>query len=189
MNAKTLGIATSIAMTLLIPHHNAMAQKTQSSVSAQLVLSSSCMIDASAVNMDFGTYSVGVANQLQLDAGSLKVTCSSGVPYRWGADGGVNWGKTSWTDKRHLTNSTKYLPYDIQLKSSGADVGDKSLNSIDATYTPTATCGTCNSVSATGTGSAQSYPLQANLYINTGPQAVYPAGTYTDTVIFTVVWP
>jgi spore coat protein U-like protein len=157
----------------------ALAGNTSGTADYQVTLVDGCTVDTSAMTTDFGSYFLGDANLVAASAGTVSISCANGLNYAWGINKGVNAPGNQWLRLHDGTGN--YIQY--RLFEGGTELGDIGMNVIDGTYTEQ--WGTFTDRDATGTGAAQTYNLNADVQIN----AATVAGTYTDTVTLTVVWP
>jgi len=177
-NKKLLALATGAA--LLAGAQNGFAAKVSATLDYEVTLSNgTCTV--TAVGKTFDPQPTSVTDRNGLPAGSVEVNCTSGLAYAWGIDGGAHYG-TRFSGYRSMSGPGGDFAYD--LKSGSNRIGDDGLNAKDPSYTDT-TAGV-SSLTATGTGAAQTYPLTADLAFTT--LATKTPGTYTDTVTVTVVF-
>lgn len=134
---------------------------------SKIVISAQCLI-TSANTLDFGTSGVIAAN---IDATTtLSVTCSNQTTYNIGLDSGLNGGGSVTARKMKGGPANELISYSMSTNSA------RSTNWGNTIATDT--------VSATGSGSAQSYTIYGRVPPQTTPQP----GTYTDTVTLTVTY-
>ncbi len=171
--------AIVIGLALVFSGGYALADSTSGTADYSVTLISGCTVDTSSTGTDFGTYFIGDPDLVSAAAGSVSITCANGLNYSWGVDKGINPPGTQWL--RMHDGVGNYIQY--RLFQGGVELGDIGMNAIDATYTER--WATYTDRDATGTGAAQTYNLNADVEISGGTVA----GTYTDTVTVTVVWP
>ena len=177
MTKKLLAIA--IGLTMIFSAGTALADYTTGTADYSVTITAGCVVDTSAMGLDFGSYFVGDPNLVNTAAGTVTITCANLLPYAWGINEGINPG--GGQGPRLHDGSGNYITYDFY--EGGTPLGDVGLTAIDATYTESYT--TWTDRDATGTGIAQNYPLTADVNIN----AATVAGTYQDTITVTVAWP
>lgn len=138
-----------------------------------------CTLNSTGVSGQFGTYPMGSSASItNINLGSLAVTCPATIAYKIGIDKGLH--LTGGIRQMALTGHL--IPYTLKYGNGGAEWGDLGLHDIDSSYTET--FATANAVSGTGTGVAQSFAVYGDANI----QNATAAGTYTDTLIVTLVW-
>ncbi len=124
----------------------------------------SCSISAN--NLNFGTLSVLTANS---DASTtVSVTCSNGVTYQVGLNGGLT-GAVDPT-QRKMASGPNQLTYGLYQDAGRLTPWGETLG-IDT-------------VSGTGSGSAQTLSVHGRVPAQTTP----PAATYSDTVVVTITY-
>ncbi len=160
--AKIL-IAGGVAAMSAASAHAATATNT---FQARITIQNDCEV-TSPTDLDFGTSGLLNANIDQTS--TFVVKCTSGTSYDIGLNAGSTAGGTTTTRKMSdgAGNTVDYQMYSDSGRTS--NWGD--------------TVGT-DTVSATGTGSDQTYTV----YGRVAPQATPPAGNYTDTVTITVTY-
>ncbi|MEZ4526448.1 MAG: spore coat protein U domain-containing protein [Desulfobacterales bacterium] len=171
--------AIVIGLALVFSAGLALAGNTSGTADYSVTLISGCTVDTSAMGTDFGTYFIGDPDLVNAAAGSVTITCANGLNYAWGVNRGINPPGTQWL--RMHDGVGNYIQY--RLFQGGVELGDVGMTAIDPVYTQSWTGFTDRD--ATGTGLPQTYNLNANVEISAGTVA----GTYTDTVTVTVVWP
>jgi spore coat protein U-like protein len=127
-----------------------------------VTLSSSCSV--SAASLSFGN--VGVLNANVDAATNVSVTCTYTTPYQVQLSAGAAPGAT--TTSRAMTNGAAEVFYGL-YQNAGRSTNWGSNLGVDT-------------VSGTGTGSAQSIPVYGRI----PPQTTPTIGTYSDTVVVTV---
>ncbi len=141
---------------------SAQAATSSSSMAVSATVQATCSISANA--LAFGTYS-----SAQLDAAStLSVSCTNTTGYNVGLDAGSGSGAS--VASRKMSNGAQLLSYSVYSDSSRATVWG-------------ATVGT-NTVTGTGTGSAQTINVYGRI-----PAGQLPTpGSYTDTITATITY-
>ncbi|MGE0084583.1 MAG: spore coat U domain-containing protein [Desulfococcaceae bacterium] len=178
MKRKLFAIVIGIA--LVFSAGAALAGITSDTADYSVTLVAGCMIDTTATGTDFGTYLIGSPNLVGTPAGSVTITCNTGINYTWGVNGGINFD--AGAQKLRLNDGFAHY-IDYRLFQNGTQFGDVGMTAIDSSYTQSWTA--LNALTATGNGAAQTYPLTADVDIAVGTVP----GTYNDTVTVTVVWP
>jgi len=136
------------------------ASSVTSTFTARITIQNDCSV-SSPNDLDFGT--VGLLSANVDTSMTFTVTCTNGAAYTIAMDDGQN---ASGSTNR-MTNGSEYVSYELYQDSNYATVWDAS-----------------NTVSSTGTGTAQTFTV----YGRVPPQATPSAGTYTDTVTITVTY-
>ncbi len=140
----------------------AQAASVTSSFQTQITIQDDCEI-SSPTNMNFGT--VGLLKN-NVDASStFVVRCTENTNYTIALDNGQN--ASGGNSRMANSAGTKFVTYELYQDSGRSTLWDDT-----------------NTVSATGTGTDQSYTV----YGRVPPQPTPPAGTYTDTVTITVTY-
>ena len=98
----------------------------------------------------------------------MTAQCTNTTPYNIGLSAGAGTGATVTT--RKMTSGAKTINYSLYRDTPGGAVWGTTIGT--------------NTVSATGTGSAQNTTVHGRV----PPQAVPGAGTFTDTVVVTVTY-
>ncbi len=143
----------------------AQAATATASMPVTITIQNACNVSSVApTTLDFGTQGPLTAN---VDSTStITVTCTSGATY----DVGLSGGGSGDINARVMTNGGNQVGYQLYSDSGRQTVwGD--------------TVGT-NTVSNTGSGTAQTYTVYGRVPAQTTP----PAGTYNDTVTVTVTY-
>ncbi|WFR99185.1 Csu type fimbrial protein [Rhizobium tumorigenes] len=142
------------------------AQTSSSQFNVQMTITSDCQI-TSAGNMDFG--STGVIGSNKDATSAIVVQCTSGTAYNIGLDTGRGVGATVTT--RYMTGpATAKLGYSLFTDTGRTTTWGNTVST--------------NTMSATGTGSTQSYTV----YGRVPPQATPAPGAYTDIVAVTLTY-
>lgn len=128
-------------------------------------ITASCIIN-SAGNLVFPSTGVIAAN---VDATStLSVQCTNTTPYNIGLNAGTGTGAT--VAVRKMTNGAATINYSLYSDSGRTTVWGNTVGT--------------DTVSSTGTGSAQSFTI----YGRVPPQTTPAAATYSDTITVTVTY-
>ena len=98
----------------------------------------------------------------------MTTLCTNTTPYNIGLSAGAGTGATVTT--RKMTSGAKTINYSLYRDTPGGAVWGTTIGA--------------NTLSATGTGSAQNITIHGRV----PPQAVPGAGTFTDTVVVTVTY-
>jgi len=169
-------IATAISSVLFVTAHDALAGQAGSNTTYSLTVTATCSI-TSPNAVSFGTSAASDPAQIDVNAGTVQITCPADKSYAFGVNGGQNY----LTGTHFLKNGSSLIGY--QLKNGNNLLGDVGLNAKDPSYTEGTTENAV--VNATGTGSAQNYPITADI-------AAIPstaiAGIHSDTVTYTVAF-
>ena len=136
------------------------ASPATSTFTARITIQNDCTV-SSPNDLDFGT--VGLLSSNVDTSMDFTVTCTNNAPYTIAMDDGQN---ASGSTNR-MSNGSEFVSYELYQDSTYGTVWDAS-----------------NTVSGTGTGTAQTYTV----YGRVPPQATPSAGTYTDTVTITVTY-
>lgn len=171
-----------IGLAMVLSAGTAFADMADDSGDYEVTLGNICTIDASGATTNFGIHPLGAADLMGVPAGSISVQCTTGLNYEVGAGGGSNYGMSGyWIGTPTMYDGgADYVAY--VLLESGNPLGDGGLDAVDPTYSVTNP--SFPGFAATGTGAPQVYTLTADVGISAPPTA----GTYTDTMTFTVVW-
>ncbi len=141
------------------------AATTTTTFSVQMTITSACTIN-SASALNFGSSGVIAANVDQTS--TIQVQCTNSTPYNIGLNAGTGTGAT--VAVRKMTNGANTINYSLYSDAGRTTVwGD--------------TVGT-DTVSATGSGAAQSYTVYGRVPAQTTPAAA----VYTDTITVTVTY-
>ena len=159
----------AVALGLMVG--SAQAATVNDSFRVTIEIRETCSLDVAAADVDFGQVDRSVVGNT--DAGStLQVTCTPGTPWVLGLDNGVNASSpTVSATNRRMTNGTSFVAYGLFR-----DAGRSQLFG--------GTAGT-DTVSNTGTGSAQSVPVYGRV---PGSSTNVAAGSYEDTVVALVTY-
>ncbi len=196
MTKRILAIVLALAM--VFGAGSAMADMSSGTADYDVTLGDVCTVDTTAATTSFGFHPLmspplAPVGSGSVSAGSVDVTCSPGVNYILGADGGLNAGATTYptftyaapTTLAMVDGSGNFVGYYLH-DGTGFILGDADLPGIDPLYSPFSLNPTgANGWGGVGSGGVQTYGLFADVFID-DPALV--AGTYTDTVTFTVVW-
>jgi spore coat protein U-like protein len=143
----------------------ASATTTTTNMTVQMTITASCTI-SSASTLNFGSSGVIAANVDQTS--TVQVQCTNTTPYNIGLDAGTGSGAT--VAARKMTNGASTITYSLYSDSGRTTVWGSTIGT--------------NTVSATGTGSAQSFTVYGRVPAQSTPA---PA-VYTDTVTVTVTY-
>jgi spore coat protein U-like protein len=142
------------------------AATSTAQLAVQITIVADCEVTANA--LAFGTIGYPLEAPDDADTSStLSVICTNGTAYNLGLGQGTN--GTSVTNRRMLSGTSDYLSYQIFRDSA------RTLNWGDTVGVDT--------VSATGTGSAQTHTLYGRL-----PVQSQTVGNYTDSVTVTIAY-
>ncbi|TSE02763.1 spore coat U domain-containing protein [Mesorhizobium intechi] len=131
----------------------------------QMTITASCTI-SSASTLNFGSSGVIAANVDQTS--TVQVQCTNTTPYNIGLDAGTGSGAT--VAARKMTNGAATITYSLYSDSGRTTVWGSTIGT--------------NTVSATGSGAAQSFTVYGRVPAQSTPA---PA-VYTDTVTVTVTY-
>ncbi|QKC82862.1 spore coat U domain-containing protein [Mesorhizobium sp. NZP2077] len=143
----------------------ARATTTTTPMVVQMTITASCTI-SSASTLNFGSSGVIAANVDQTS--TVQVQCTNTTPYNIGLDAGTGTGAT--VAARKMTNGAATITYSLYSDSGRTTVWGNTIGT--------------NTVSATGSGSAQSFTV----YGRVPAQATPAPAVYTDTVTVTVTY-
>lgn len=143
----------------------AYATTTTTPMAVQMTITASCTIN-SASTLNFGSSGVIAANVDQTS--TVQVQCTNTTPYNIGLDAGTGTGAT--VAARKMTNGAGTITYSLYSDSGRTTVWGNTIGT--------------NTVSATGSGAAQSYTVYGRVPAQSTPA---PA-VYTDTVTVTVTY-
>ena len=125
------------------------------------------MQGAVEANVDFG--SEGVIDTNVDAAGSVGVQCTKNTTYNIGLSAGSGAGAT--VAARKMTGpGSETVTYSLYRDADHSQVWGTTIGT--------------DTISGTGTGASQSYPVYGRVQAQTTP----PPGTYTDTVVATVTY-
>lgn len=141
------------------------AATTTQTFTVQLTITASCSI-TSASTLDFG--SQGLLNSVIDATSTIQVQCTTSTPYNIGLDAGAGSGATVTT--RKMTNGGSTVNYSLYSDTGRTTVWGNTIGS--------------NTVTGTGSGSAQSFTVYGRVPV----QATPASGAYTDTVTVTVTY-
>ena len=134
------------------------------SFSVTATVQANCSV--SVANINFGSTATLGSN---IDAsGTVTAQCTNTTPYNIGLSAGAGTGATVTT--RKMTSGVKTVNYSLYRDSGRSAVWGTTVGT--------------NTVSATGTGTAQNTAV----YGRVPPQTVPGAGTFSDTVVVTVTY-
>ena len=171
------GMYTDLIQVTLIWEPYGPTDKAEKLLSLSLTLSGTCTLNTGGLN-GFGNWPAGSADLQNTALGVVSVTCTPGVSFAVGMTAGQHWDG----GLRNMSNGAETVPYILWTDSAGTvPWGDAGLSLIEPAYAETHPAPAQNS---NGTGSSQNFFVWGNAMISGKP-----AGTYTDTVTITVVWP
>lgn len=179
-NAATNGKSTAglYSDTVNVILKNSDTTTLTSTAHFNLYLDAFCTFNVSGFT-SFGRYPVGHANITDVALGSISVTCPANISYKIGIDKGEH--PNSVRQMALTVNSvTSYIPY--SLKCNGVAWGDKGMNAININYVETSAENACSPTNTNG--SPESFTISGDA----GIQSATAIGTYTDTLIVTLVW-
>jgi spore coat protein U-like protein len=144
------------------PSHAATAT---ASFKVQITLIASCVINSTAT-LNFGNSGVLAAN---VDGTTtLQVQCTNGTPYNIGLNAGTGSGAT--VAVRKMTHGASTINYSLYSDNGRTTVWGNTVGT--------------NTVTATGSGAAQTYTVYGRVPLQTTPA---PA-SYSDTITVTVTY-
>lgn len=149
---------------------------SSTTVNFDLNLVAFCTLDTRGFG-SFGHYPVGSARVTNVALGSIAISCPATIAYKVGIDKGLH--LVSGMRQMALNDST-FIPYVLRYNST--EWGDNGLNALDSSYIETFAI--ASAVSETGIGVPQNFMIYGDAWID----GVTSAGTYTDTLIVTLVW-
>jgi spore coat protein U-like protein len=151
-----------LSLLFVDPSHAATATAT---FKVQITLISSCVISSTAT-LNFGNHGVLAAN---VDATTtLQVQCTNSTPYNIGLNAGTGSGAT--VAVRKMTHGTSTINYSLYSDNGRTTVWGNTVGT--------------NTVTATGTGAAQTYTV----YGRVPPQTTPAPASYSDTITVTVTY-
>jgi spore coat protein U-like protein len=136
-----------------------------------VAIEDSCVLTAATeADLDFGTHSH--TSTLVETSGQFLVSCTDGVPFEIGLDGGLhsagNVGQPLLGD-RHMANNANLLQYDLYQDAARHVFWGNTPNT--------------DTVQAIGTGTSQTFEVYGQL-----PSTNGPAGLYEDVVTVSLVF-
>lgn len=140
------------------------AGQGSASFTVQTTVAASCTVSAAPI--DFGA--VGVIQQARDAIGNVSVVCTRNAPYTIGLDGGLT-GATNPAQRR-MRQGTSGITYGLYRDSARAQPWGNAAGS--------------NTVSGTGTGATQGFPVFGRVPVQPTP----PIGVYSDTVSVTITY-
>lgn len=143
----------------------AKAATTTQTFSVQMTITASCVIN-SASTLNFG--SSGLLNANVDQTSSISVSCTNATPYNIGLNAGAGTGAT--VAARKLTSGANTIDYTLYSNSGRTTVWGNTVGT--------------DTVSASGSGAAQTYTV----YGRVAPQTTPASGTYADTITVTVTY-
>jgi spore coat protein U-like protein len=161
------GKLTFLVLTgLLLGSSGAHATTTTTTFQTRVTIAATCSIGGTTT-LDFGSPGLLAANVDQTS--TIQITCSNTTPFNIGLDKGANGlSVTSRLMKGGPSNET--ILYSLFSDSSRITIWGNTVG--------------VDTVSATGTGSSQSFTVYGRILLQITPAP----GTYTDTVTVTVTY-
>ncbi|MCP4710126.1 MAG: fimbrial major subunit CsuA/B family protein [Planctomycetes bacterium] len=159
---------------------NLYAGGTTGAATVQFEIAGQCTLDTTAAGTTYASFNAPFSAGADTPATNATVTvnCTSGVPYKIGANGGSNFG----ADQRYLSDGgANTIPYTI--KNGATEWGDADISAYDITYFND--FAGINAEDRTGTGAAENITITYEVSRAGGE----PTGQYSDTVTFVVAWP
>jgi spore coat protein U-like protein len=141
------------------------ATTTTSTFQVRATITATCVILTSP-DIDFGSLGVLSANAQQ--SSNIQVQCTNTTPYNIGLNAGTGSGASVTT--RKLSNGGAVINYSLYTDSAHTIVWGNTIGT--------------DTVSATGSGASQSYPVYGLI----PPQTTPAPGSYTDTITVTVTY-
>jgi spore coat protein U-like protein len=158
-------LLAAVAATLAFAVNAAFAATTTSTFQVRATITATCAILASP-DLDFGSLGVLTANAQQ--SSTIQVQCTNTTPYNIGLNAGTGSGASVAT--RKLSNGGAVINYSLYTDSAHTIVWGNTIGT--------------DTVSATGSGASQSYPVYGLI----PPQTTPAPGSYTDTITVTVTY-
>jgi len=184
MNKLKLLVISTCAVLGLASNASFAAGSTGGNLDLTLGITAACTVDVTGLNGNLGTHSAGlpINGGVKIPIGDLSITCANGVIYGWGVSGG-SFFSVGNNRLRNTSNTSQFINYLVE--TDAGRVGDIGLNAINSGHSDHHTDPSATAVTGVaGTGAAQTTAL----FINPTEQADV-AGTYVDTIRFTVAWP
>jgi len=161
---KAYKLACGVGGLLLLVPHAAFSQTSTSQFNVQMTITADCQISSTG-NLSFG--SVGVINSNHDATSTIMVQCTNGTVYNLGLNEGLGAGATV-TSRLMTGPSSATIGYTLYRDTARSTLWGNTTGS--------------NTVSASGTGSAQSYTVYGRVTSQTTPAV----GAYSDTITVTV---
>ena len=179
---KKAMIVAGFGVALGLSSNAGFAAQDSGAVNMSLTLGNTCTIDTTGIAGNLGVSPVGfdMNGGAAWGIGDLVISCGAGLNYGWGIAAGVNY---DGMDNRLTDGGGNFIRYYL-LNALASPVGDAGLNAIDGFYSETFTFWPAIT-GLTGTGAAVTTAIDVDVF----NEETQPAGTYTDTVNFVVVWP
>lgn len=165
MNLKVILLATVLVAAGIVATPAALAATVTNTMPVTITIQNACNVSSVApTTLNFGTQGplASAVNQTS----TITVTCTSGAPYNIGLDGGGSGN----INARVMKNGTNTVGYQLYSNAGMTTVWGNTVGT--------------NTVTGTGTGSAQAFTVYGQVPAQTTP----PAGAYTDTVNVTVTY-
>jgi len=169
------------AMAVLLTSGTSMATMESDTANYSLTLVDGCAIDSTAATTNFGTFPVDSPMLTGVSAGSISVACTMGTSYMVGVNSGLH---GVWMGGPLLREPNTWSEIGYMLFVGGMPFGDMGMSAVDPAYLETNFSG--SGIPGVGTATLTTYTLTAEIYLD--PGLMLPAGDYSDTVTFTVVW-
>ncbi|MUO80754.1 fimbrial major subunit CsuA/B family protein [Agrobacterium vitis] len=151
---------------LIFAPQSVFAQTATSPFTVQMTITADCQI-TSAGNLSFG--SAGLISSNRDATSTLTVQCTNGTAYNLGLNEGAGTGATV-TSRLMTGPASATIGYALYRDTARSTVWGNTVGT--------------NTVSASGTGSTQTYTVYGRVASQTTPAA----GAYTDTVTVTVTY-
>ena len=147
----------------------AQAATVQANMGVKIVIQNACDVTTTApTDLDFGTHGVLNAAFNESTAGGITVTCTNGAAYNVGLNAGVNGAGN--VSARKMALAGEFVAYQLYSNAGRTTVWGNTIGT--------------DTVTSTGTGAVQTFPV----YGTVPAQATPTAGTYNDTVQVTVTY-
>jgi spore coat protein U-like protein len=156
------------------------APSVSGTASVEFEITGQCTLDTSSAGTTYATFNAPFSAGATTDTANatVVVNCTSGMPYKVGANGGNNFG----ADQRFLASTGgTTIPYTV--KNGATEWGDADISVYDNAYF--ADFSAVNAEDRTGTGAAENITITYEVSRAGGE----PTGQYSDTVTFVVAWP
>ena len=167
MNVKTTLLAAALITAGIITAPSTLAATSTATMPVTITIQNACNVAAVApTTLNFGTQ--GPLLAAVNNTSTLTVTCTSGAPYNIGLDGGG--AGAGAINGRRMINGTNQVTYQLYSDTNRTTVWGNTIGT--------------NTVTSTGTGTAQTFTV----YGQVPAQSTPPAGVYNDTVNVTVTY-
>ena len=148
-----------------------------STVNFTLNLVAFCTLNASKF-ADFGSYAIHSPRRTHISLGTITVTCPTTIQYKIGINKGQH--LSGGMRRMALADLSAFVPYVLRYNTT--EWGDNGIKALDSSYNET--FATAPAVLGTGTGSPQNFTIYGDAWV----EMATSVGTYTDTLIVTLVW-